>query len=652
MKKSHLIGLLSLCFCKLSWAQLASYAHVGQWPYGPPSVIELFETGTTDLLFYNEGTVLHIGSLDQSGQIQPLSSFRTVFKVKNIAVSPDGQLVAVSDESQWISLLNLANPSSPILMGRFDLHDDNLPVELAGGVPEGLDFLDNETLIAAVTPKGIWAIDVSDPTEPALLGDYFEPGIDTVFNLKIVDGHAFTTSSNHGVSVFDLSDLNDINLVLRDATLVGAKDIQVVDGLAYVARGGHGVSVLAIGTVPVPSLTELLTVDPGVSALKVMPLADDHLAIADEWYGQGVLVVDISDPANPALVDNSGTSSPGLVVKDDHIIALDAGSPNGTHKNGLVVYDTDASNNPPALQEISFAQLHEATTDASVSGDKVTLTLRDGGTVVVDISNPNRPDTALWMYPDKVIRAAVTVGDFLVSADEYQNLFIDDISDINNPQAVPTHDIGFRFPTHMIPVDNDHVLIAYGDEIDWLNIGPTGATQLSHYVGTSLSRLALEDHLVVATGSSQFTIIDYSLVGSPLHLAQHQTTDIIQDVALANDHVYLALGTGGVQIVDIQNPVNVAVVGQINLFPFAVTGVAVHNQVLYVAGGLAYGLLAYDVTDPTSPQPLPGINTPDDAIKVAVNDDLLVIADTQSGAIVFSGAVTDLIFASDFEQPD
>ncbi|MCB1583653.1 MAG: hypothetical protein KDI92_11355 [Xanthomonadales bacterium] len=643
------LSILTGMFLSIATAQIPGYNEAGQWPYGEPLTIEKYSDGVNNLLFYNEGTVLHTASLSNNGDVTLLSSFRTNYLVHNIAISPDGQKLAVSDKWRWITIFDMTDPAAPIMLGRFDFDNPSLPVELQGGSPEGMDFVDNNTLISAVTPKGLYAFDITDPSNITVSGYYFEVGINSVEDVAIQDGFAFVADKENGLSVFDISDLTDITLVLRDINYAAATDIQIIDNQAYIARGLEGLSIASINTNPL-SVTETAHVDVSTSVKRVLPLPDNHVAIADEWNGQGVLVVDINNPTQPIIIDNSGTTSPKLVVKDHLIVAIDGGSFNGNDKNKLIVYDTENMGSVGTLQELNFSQLYASTVDVSLFESTLALLLQDGGTVVVDTSNPTRPETALWMHKEQVIRAVATTGNYLVAADEYLNLFINDISDINNPVTIPTYDIGFRFPTHVIAVDANQVIVAYGDEIDWLSIDAFGATLEGHWSGNSLQRVAKDNEIVVATGSTQLTILDFTQVSSPVMLAQHTTSHIVSDVDISGNYVYLSLGTGGFEIWDISDPVNPVVVSTTELPLAAVSGIEAHEQTVYIATGVTNGVISYDISNPASPQLINIIRTPGEAAKVTVNNDHMVIADTNAGAVIFSNIVESPIFKNGFEQ--
>ena len=140
------LSILTGMFLSIATAQIPGYNEAGQWPYGEPLTIEKYSDGVNNLLFYNEGTVLHTASLSNNGDVTLLSSFRTNYLVHNIAISPDGQKLAVSDKWRWITIFDMTDPAAPIMLGRFDFDNPSLPVELQGGSPEGMDFVDNNTL--------------------------------------------------------------------------------------------------------------------------------------------------------------------------------------------------------------------------------------------------------------------------------------------------------------------------------------------------------------------------------------------------------------------------------------------------------------------------------------------------------------------------
>ncbi|HWN82202.1 MAG TPA: hypothetical protein VNM87_08920, partial [Candidatus Udaeobacter sp.] len=104
---------------------------------------------------------------------------------------------------------------------------------------------------------------------------------------------------------------------------------------------------------------------------------------------------------------------------------------------------------------------------------------------------------------------------------------------------------------------------------------------------------------------------------------------ISQGVAVSGTHAYLAADLAGLQIVDISNPSAPVLVGGIDLHDRAYA-VAVNGSYAYVAA-FHSGLQIVDISNPTTPVVAAVHNTPNEALGVALLGNLACVADGNSG---------------------
>ena len=193
---------LSLFLCSQNLtadSSIPGYPEAGHWPYGPVTTIETY-SGARDLLLYGEGTVLQIADADNPEDLQPLAEVETGFMVNFIDILDNGQMAAVADRDKWISLIDIADPASPSLLGRYEVEDGRIPYGVAFGPA------DSNKLYAAVGPAGLWVIDISNPSNPTLDGAYIQPGTDFVFDVEVLGDFAFLADDLEGVTAIDVSD--------------------------------------------------------------------------------------------------------------------------------------------------------------------------------------------------------------------------------------------------------------------------------------------------------------------------------------------------------------------------------------------------------------------------------------------------------------
>jgi hypothetical protein len=147
---------------------------------------------------------------------------------------------------------------------------------------------------------------------------------------------------------------------------------------AYLAKGGNGLQVIDVSDPTSPTLAGSYNTTGDSRAVAV---SGDHAFVADG--GSGIQVIDISDPTTPTLDGNYDT--PGwaldIVISGDH--AFMAGG-----ANGLQVIAISDPTTP------TLAGSWDSPIDAwgvAVSGDRAYLADDDSGLQVIDISDPTNP---------------------------------------------------------------------------------------------------------------------------------------------------------------------------------------------------------------------------------------------------------------------
>lgn len=121
----------------------------------------------------------------------------------------------------------------------------------------------------------------------------------------------------------------------------------------------------------------------------------------------------------------------------------------------------------------------------------------------------------------------------------------------------------------------------------------------------------VEDNIVYTASGGILQILDISNPSEPQLLGQISTSGIISDVAKEGNYVYLAEEDSGLKILDVSNLINPVQVGEL-LLPGPVKKLIARNQILYVAEGEYYssgqwiggGLRTINISDPINPQML------------------------------------------------
>jgi hypothetical protein len=166
--------------------------------------------------------------------------------------------------------------------------------------------------------------------------------------------------------------------------------------------------------------------------------------------------------------------------------------------------------------------------------------------------------------------------------------------------------------------------------------------------------ITLVDHyLLLADGERGMRILDVSNPEAPELISTFSTSGDTQDISTAGRFAYLAKGDEGISIVDISDPAHPVGVKNINLpgsakaltalqvsttLPPATDGqdsIEKQSTYLYVADGKR-GLQVIDVTLSTTPVVMGGMDTPGEALDIAIDGMYVFIADSEAGLRVAS----------------
>ncbi|HQN97480.1 MAG TPA: hypothetical protein PLM61_13970 [Thermoanaerobaculales bacterium] len=148
---------------------------------------------------------------------------------------------------------------------------------------------------------------------------------------------------------------------------------------------------------------------------------------------------------------------------------------------------------------------------------------------------------------------------------------------------------------------------------------------------------AAGSHVYVANGMSGLRIIDVSNPSAPVEVGVSDVTnELALDVAVAGSRAYVAYATLGLRVIDVSVPSQPAVVGAVDT-PGTAMGVAVAGSHAFVADG-GSGLRVISIANPAAPVEVGAIDTPGSALDVAVSGSHALVADYYAGLRVISVA--------------
>ncbi|AKG92420.1 hypothetical protein GAH_00224 [Geoglobus ahangari] len=396
--------------------------------------------------------------LDVSDKTKPKEVTHLDLYGKKLKISGDYVYLLTHDYSD-IYIIDIANPSNPVLKSTFTM-------------PKGRPFdikISNNIAYVTEYPWGIWAIDVSDPSNPKVLGNctgsYYGEYESSGINVK--DGYAFVSTWYRGLVVYDVSNPSNIKLIC-ELPSTGFKgylgEVEIFENLAFVAGHYSGVGIYNISDVQNGELIDkiptvgrsfglgvignymLIGSDSGLLIVNVTdpstPKLENTLKIGRTWgliidknrnlaithsMWYGPAIVDISDPTKPTILSRYTPNTGPIGIRDNYLYII-----NHITKE-LEIVDISNISQPKKISNVFIGSVWRG----ALYLNYTFITSANNGITIVNISNPYNPQIVSRVLEDKkgFIPRPVFSGNYMFAAAEGR-VFVVDISDASNPVVV------------------------------------------------------------------------------------------------------------------------------------------------------------------------------------------------------------------------
>jgi hypothetical protein len=357
----------------------------------------------------------------------------------------------------------------------------------------------------------------------------------------------------------------------------------------------------------------------------------DYAYVTNE--GEGLKVVNITDPTNPYVIGTYVTNSTAqsVYVDGDYVFIADYKGIPQQYKNFLILDVTNPTNPIHLGNCTTNLVVGDAARDVVVVGDTAFVANDQGGVSVVNVADPSNPirivekDTA-----GTAINLAVS-GDYVYVADGTKGLVVIDISNTLVPTIAATYNTSISFATNIIVEGNFAYVVDLNNGIVVVNItDPTTPTFAGSWSKSDVSAANIYgDYLYVTDITGGLSVVSITDPTTPVFIYTIALPGFTQSIVIDGHYAYLTCQSGGFQVVRIADPSAPTLAGSYNT-PSEAWGVFISGDYAYVADRLS-GLQVIDINDPSSPTLVGSYNTPGDAWSVVVSGDYAYVADWTSG---------------------
>jgi hypothetical protein len=493
-------------------------------------------------------------------------------------------------------------------------------------------FQYSNILYVAGKTGGVTLINVGNPSNPVVLGNYYTGGI--VEDVIYQQGYVYVAMPDKGLEILDVSDYDDIKSL--NATYDGGQPHDLVFigfSIMYVADGTGGLDIYNFRDSRT-TFTKVGTYDFGVDeivGIKTDPQNNLAFLMAED---DGVVVIDILTPLSPnykSTLKVGATDSRNADFTLRMLYVADGA-------NGLKAFNYTNKNNITFTGQFNITGGEYAEFFKRDLGNVGYLSTGEGGYLyLLNITDPSNI-TEIWRksYPPGAAYDINIISDELYLANDF-DLKIFDISDQLNP--IELSRVIFEGEPRATAISGTLGILVVGNSgLNFINVSDiTSPFLIKKYV--NIARIYYDviidgDYVYCAT-SAGLEIIDITDLNNPTELATYASSEVRGLAFDGVSTVYLTTKSDGFVAVSVSDPANPQERDSISLGS-GLIDVAVNSNYAFVTKGSA-GLSIVDISNPDSlsihPSSLSAIDGFDG---VAVNDTVLAIAELTEGVQLYN----------------
>jgi hypothetical protein len=514
-------------------------------------------------------------------------------------------------------------------------------------------------LYHALDGVGVKVIDVSDPYNPFVAGEYSYD-----CNAYDIDSHGnliFVFDSDHYITIFDVSDPSHPDSLSSYALNATPRGISVMDTILYAALYDEGLEILSIADPG--NLTYLGSYDAAADIYDVY--VQDSLAFISV-DNTGIQVLNVSDPAAPVFISQGPYLNFGydITIKDSvcfvrggYVIAYNISdifniSVIDTIESEATIYEYAVRNNlffiAGGYFGFSILDISDLTNPQPIGTDQSSGSVRSQfiadtlaylgcwnyGLQVVNISDLGHPQVIGGFYDLDLDLNNLVVEDGYAYTAGRSGFSVFDLTDPSNPLQFYNYPDTIR-EASAVAYSNGFAYVTFFDRLVVFDVSnPANPDSISSYEIDAASlryNMVLRDTLLYIPnyyGPDVLIIVNISDPYNPT-LAGTLTassTSRINFIEIIEDKAYSLGSRPEFAIIDLSNPVMPSILGEYNLIPGTARRLTVKDGTVFLANQ-SNGITLLDISDPGNPYIFGNYNTPGNTYDIHVEDSIIYIAD-------------------------
>jgi hypothetical protein len=461
--------------------------------------------------------------------------------------------------------------------------------------------IQNNLLLVGVGPRTL-ILDITDRLHPVTLWQSDPVGTSGWINGAAREGNRlYVMQSNGKTAIYNIND--PVHPALLGTINHSTFSIVVKNNLAYFADKNNGIIITNVNDPAHPVDISTLTLKGGAVDVS---LAGSRAYVAS-CYGQSLYTVDLTDLAQPQIVDTislNGCPAQGMIsggyLYQPLSMALSSG------QSGLHIFNLA---NPDHPVEIGSLPTPEHDVDLTIQGNIVYLGSREGGLRVINVADPAHPVQVGLLDTAGIVGGSAAIDHYVYVSDYFDGVRIVDVADPSHPVEVGAFNPGAGNSRRANLVGGTLYLANGINGLEIFDVSDVFHPVLVGRYNTPglAADVQVNGHYVfVADENGGLQIVDISDPAHPVLAGSVGTAGTAKAVAFANNYVFLAASGGGLQVVSVADPAHPLLAGTLSGIG-NVSGITVAGDRVYLAGDL--GLTIASLADPAHPQLISSLAT-------------------------------------------
>ena len=430
-------------------------------------------------------------------------------------------------------------------------------------------------------------IDVSDPTMPLPITTYFF--YTNINEIAASANYLYVSGYTDSTVILDVSDPSNPTVAGGFSTSRTPQSSLIENNILYLPEGDFGIEIYSLQD---PINPNLLTRYDTPGYARGISIQGNYAYVADDSL---MLVLNISDPANPDFVGSCGGSYSWIIV--DGNLAFSGGD--------LDIIDITNPGSPEVvgsyLSPTIIGKMSVANGRAYALSDYNPF---DMDLWVADVSNPASPIVTSQNHMDPPVSNIHAAGNYVFIMAGDSGLFILDVSDPYNPTRISTFNPDESVRDVFVLDNYAYLSTSNPSQLLILDISDRHDPYLagSYPFTEVLNDVYVEGgYAYVCDADSGLTILNVVEPQSPEFTGYYDIPGIANDCVVDGGYAYMACGT--LQIADVSDPANPTFAGSLAI-DGGISQLDISGDFVYTMYALweSTFVAAIEITDRANPQ--------------------------------------------------